>query len=68
MMEKLEQQTPNLVSKLEKIFPPGLFNPMQHLLVHLPYEAKEGGPVQYRWMYHIERTLKKIRAMVGNKR
>jgi hypothetical protein len=41
---------------------------MQHLLVHLPYEAKVGGHVQYRWMYHIERTLKKLRAMVGNKR
>jgi hypothetical protein len=41
---------------------------MQHLLVHLPYEAKVGGPVQYRWMCHIERTLKKLHAMVGNKR
>jgi hypothetical protein len=68
MMEKLEQQIPILVCKLEKIFLPGFFNPMQHLLVHLPYEAKVGGPVQYRWMYHIERTLKKLCAMVGNKR
>jgi hypothetical protein len=67
-MEKLEQQIPILVCKLEKIFPPGFFNPMQHLLVHLPYEAKVGGPMQYRWMYQIERTLKKLRAMVGNKR
>jgi hypothetical protein len=24
---------------------------MQHLLVHLPWEAKVGGPVQFRWMY-----------------
>jgi hypothetical protein len=68
MMEKLEQQIPVLVCKLEKIFPPVFFNLMQHLLVHLPYEAKVGGPVQYRWMYHIKRTLKKLRAMVGNKR
>ena len=67
-MEKLEQQIPILVCKLEKIFLPGFFNPMQHLLVHLPYEAKVGGPMQYRWMYHIKRTLKKLRAMVGNKR
>jgi hypothetical protein len=29
---------------LEKIFPQGWFNPMQHLLVHLLYEAKVGGP------------------------
>jgi hypothetical protein len=47
-MEKLEQQIPVFVCKLEKRFPPGFFNPMQHLLVHLPYEAKVGGPVQYR--------------------
>jgi hypothetical protein len=45
MMETLEQQIPILVCKLEKIFPPGFFNSMQHLLVHLPYEAKVGGPV-----------------------
>jgi hypothetical protein len=40
---------------------------MQHLLVHLPYESKLGGPQQYRWMYHIERALKNLRAMVCNK-
>jgi hypothetical protein len=52
---------------LEKIFPPGFFNPMQHLFIHLPYEAKVGGPIQYRWMFHTERALKKLRATVGNK-
>lgn len=31
---------------------------MQHLLVHLPFEAKVSGYVYYRWMYHIERALK----------
>jgi hypothetical protein len=40
---------------------------MQYLLVHLPYKAKVGDPQQYRWMYHIERALKKLRAMVDNK-
>jgi hypothetical protein len=40
---------------------------MQHLFVHLSYKAKIGGPQQYRWMYHIESTLKKLRAMVHNK-
>jgi hypothetical protein len=48
MMEMLEQQIPLLVCKLEKVFRPCLLNPMQHLLVHLPYEAKVGGLVQYR--------------------
>jgi hypothetical protein len=67
MMEKLEEEISVLLCKLEKIFPAGWFNPMQHLLVHLPYEAKLGGPRQYRWMYHIERALKNLRVMVRNK-
>jgi len=41
--------------KLERIFPPGFFNSMEHLPIHLPYEARVGGPVQYRWMYPFER-------------
>jgi hypothetical protein len=67
MMEKLDKEILVVLCKLEKIFPLGWFNPMQHLLVHLPYEAKIGGLQQYRWMYHIERALKKLKAMAGNK-
>jgi hypothetical protein len=67
MMEMLEKQVPVLICKMEKIFPPGFMNITQHYLVHLPYEAKVGGHVQYQWMYHIERALKKLRAMVSNK-
>jgi hypothetical protein len=50
-----------------EFFPLGFFNPMQHILIHLPYEAKAGGPVQYKWMYHIERTLIYLKPMVGNR-
>jgi hypothetical protein len=67
VMEQLEKEAPVLLCKLEKIFPLGFFNPMQHIFIHLPYETKVGGPVQYRWMFHIERALKNLRAMVGNK-
>jgi hypothetical protein len=67
MMEKLEKEIPVLICKLEKIFPPGWFNPMQPLLIHIPYEAKVDDPLQYRWMYHMERALKYLRAIVGNK-
>jgi hypothetical protein len=66
MIEKLEE-IPMLIWKLEKIFPSGWFNLMQHLLIHILYEAKVGGPVQYRWMYHIEGALKYLRIMVDNK-
>jgi hypothetical protein len=44
-----------ILCKMEKIFPPRFFNPMQHLLIHLSYETKVGSPVQYRWMYHIKK-------------
>jgi hypothetical protein len=67
IIEKLEKEIPVLLCKLEKIFPPRWFNPMQHLLIHLRYEAKVGAPVQYRWMYPFERALKRLRHMVGNK-
>jgi hypothetical protein len=67
MIEKLEKEILVLICKLEKIFPLRWFHPMQYLLVHLPYEAKLGGPQQYRWMYHIERVLKNLTTMVHYK-
>jgi hypothetical protein len=30
-------------------------------------EAISLSPIQYKWVYHIETTLKYLRAMVGNK-
>ena len=54
-MRELEKEIPILLCKLEKMFPPGFFNVMQHLIVHLPYEARVGGPVAFRWMYQHER-------------
>jgi hypothetical protein len=44
MMQKLKKEIAVLVCKVGKIFPPGWFNAMQHLLVHLPREANVGGP------------------------
>jgi hypothetical protein len=67
MMQKLEKEIPVLLCKMEKFFPPGFFNPMQHLLIHLPYEAKVGGTIQYRWMYHIKNVLMYLKPMVGNR-
>jgi len=55
IVRSLEESIPVLLCKLEKISPPGFFNPMQHLIMHLPYEPRLGGPVQARWMYPYER-------------
>jgi hypothetical protein len=63
----LEKEIAVLVYKMEEVFPLGWFNLMQHLLVYLPWEARVGGPVQFRWMYSQERELKKLRYIVCNK-
>jgi hypothetical protein len=66
MMQKLEKEILVLVCKMKKI-PPGWFNVIQYLLVHLPCEASVGGYVQFRWMYSQERELKELRVTVRNK-
>ena len=55
MLERLEQDIVLIICKLESIFPPAFFDVMVNLAIHLPREAKIAGPVQFRWMYPIER-------------
>ena len=55
LLEEMEQWAPELICKLEMIFPPSFFNPMQHLNLYLPTEARLGGPMQNRWCYSTER-------------
>jgi hypothetical protein len=43
IMEMLKKEISVLICKLKMIFSPRWFNPMQYLLIHLPYEAKLGG-------------------------
>ena len=67
-LQILKQNIVLIICNLEKIFPPSFFDVMQHLPVHLPYEAELGGPVNYRWMYVFERNFKKLKAKAKNKR
>jgi hypothetical protein len=67
MSVDLERMAPVLLCKLEKIFPLGFFNLMQHLILHIPFEARVGGRVHGRWCYPIERCLKTIRKKCTNK-
>ena len=67
VIEEMERLAPVLLCKLEKIFSPGFFNPMEHMILHLPYEARMGGPVQARWCYAIERCQKVLRTKCKNK-
>ncbi|XP_028082248.1 uncharacterized protein LOC114283584 [Camellia sinensis] len=66
-LQKLKDQIILVLYKLEKTFPPAFFDVMVHLVVHLLREAILGGPVQYRWMYPIERLLGMIKGFVANK-
>ncbi|GAA0151225.1 hypothetical protein LIER_37252 [Lithospermum erythrorhizon] len=43
-----------ILCKLEKQFPPAMFDVMEHLPVHLSYETLMGDHVHYRWMYPFE--------------
>jgi hypothetical protein len=40
MMQKFKKVIPILVCKMEKVFPLGWFNAMQHLLVHLLWKLR----------------------------
>ncbi|XP_021618084.2 uncharacterized protein LOC110619138 [Manihot esculenta] len=66
-MNILEKNIVESICKMEKIFPPGFFDSMEHLPIHLAYEAKVGGPVQYHWMYPFERYLFDLKKKVKNK-
>ena len=63
----LKQEIPLILCKPEKIFPPAFFDVMVHLCVHLPDEALLRGPVQYGWMYPIERRLGTLKSYVRNR-
>ncbi|XP_073222391.1 uncharacterized protein [Cicer arietinum] len=53
--------------RLERIFPPGFFDSMEHLPIHLANEAMLGGPVHYRWIYIFERCMGVSKRAVTNK-
>ncbi|WVZ21047.1 hypothetical protein V8G54_008369 [Vigna mungo] len=57
----------SLPAHMERIFPPSFFDSMEHLSIHLPYEARLGGPVHYRWMYQFERFMGYAKRSVKNK-
>ncbi|XP_059288082.1 uncharacterized protein LOC132041388 isoform X3 [Lycium ferocissimum] len=66
-MVRLQKEIPEILCKLERILPPSFFDSMEHLPVHLAYEARLAGPVQNRWMYPFERNLRNYKHNVRNK-
>ncbi|GKA92067.1 hypothetical protein Tco_0813992, partial [Tanacetum coccineum] len=66
-MLKAQIKVVNILCDLELIYPPALFDIMIHLVIHLPLEALEGGPIRPRWMFPFERYMKKLKGYVRNK-
>ena len=66
-MEKLKWNIPLILCKLEKIFPLAFFDVMVHVAVHLPDEALLRGPIQYGWMYPIERRLGTLKNLLRSR-
>jgi hypothetical protein len=64
VLERMKADIPVILCKLEKIFPP--FFDVLHLAIHLPEEAILRGPVQYGWMYPVERRLLTLKRFVRN--
>ena len=66
VLQRLKGEIPIILCKLEKIFPPSFFDVMLHLAVHLPEEAILRGPIQYGWMFPVERQLYTLKRFVRN--
>jgi len=67
LLAEMKKEIPIVLVKLEKNFPPAFFDVMMHLAIHLPDEALLRGPVQYGWMYPIERRLYTLKRYVRNR-
>ncbi|GJT94947.1 putative reverse transcriptase domain, ribonuclease H-like domain, aspartic peptidase domain protein [Tanacetum coccineum] len=66
-MLKAQSKVVDILCNLELIYPPAFFDIMIHLVIHLPLEALEGGPIRPRWMFPFERFIKKLKGYVRNK-
>ena len=56
-INQLRHDIVQVLCNFEMIFPPAFFTSMIHVMVHLPEEALLAGPINYRWMYPIERYI-----------
>ncbi|XP_056847467.1 uncharacterized protein LOC130498122 [Raphanus sativus] len=66
VIRQLDENIRILMCNLEKIFPPSFFDVMEHLVIHLPYEALLRGPVHNGWMYPYERAMKYLKGKAKN--
>ncbi|GJT02829.1 F-box domain containing protein [Tanacetum coccineum] len=63
-MLKAQIKVVDILCDLELIYSPTFFDIMVHLVIHLPLEALEGGPIRPQWMFPFERYMKKLKGYV----
>ncbi|GKF07710.1 hypothetical protein Tco_0041934, partial [Tanacetum coccineum] len=66
-MLKAQSKVVDILCNLKLIYPPAFFDIMIHLVIYLPLEALEGGPIRPRCMFSFERLMKKLKGYVRNK-
>nr|GFA13122.1 hypothetical protein [Tanacetum cinerariifolium] len=64
---KAQIKVVDILCDLELIYHPALFDIMIHLVIHLPQEDLEGGPIRPQWMFPFKRYMKKLKGYVRNK-
>ena len=63
----LKTRSIETICKLKKIFSSSFFDSMEHLVIHLTYEARIEKSAQYRWMYPFERYIHSLKKKIKNK-
>ncbi|VVA38292.1 PREDICTED: transposon CACTA, partial [Prunus dulcis] len=58
-INQLQHDIVQVLCKFEMVFPSAFFTSMIHVMVHLLEEGLLAGPVNYCWMYPIERAKPK---------
>ncbi|XP_057756880.1 uncharacterized protein LOC130976127 [Arachis stenosperma] len=66
-LDRLRYRIVLTLCHMEMIFPPAFFTILVHLVIDLVEEAMVADPVQYIWMYPVERVVGHLKSCVHNK-
>ncbi|GJW99613.1 reverse transcriptase domain-containing protein [Tanacetum coccineum] len=66
-MLKAQSKVVDILFNLELIYPPAFFDIMIHLVIHLPLEAFEGGPIRPWWILKIDTYWSQFKSKFPNK-
>jgi hypothetical protein len=67
VVKQLKAVIPEILCRLEKLFPPAFFDIIVHLAIHLTDESLLKRPIQYGWMFPVVRRPGYLKSTVRNK-